>query len=202
LYILADGNAFVGTPISPVSGMITVTGGPKTKGIWAQVSSNATSTLEASVTYNGPGITATGGSDSSVIEACVNDGCGNPGTSNGNAIINATGNFTIVGGPTSTGLKANSAGTGTCGTCNGTATVNFNGGTINVTGGGGSTGIFASATEAATITTQTGTTIIVNSTSLSPSGIQGFSDGGAATRGINNPGYWEPEPSEHVPFAV
>ena len=38
LYTLADGDSFVGTPLSPVAGMITVTGGEKTKGIWSQTS--------------------------------------------------------------------------------------------------------------------------------------------------------------------
>src|SRR6516225_4890023 len=179
LYILAAGSAFVGTPMSPVSGMITVTGGEKTKGIWAQVSTdvNLPTTPVASVTYNGPGITVTGGGNSSDIEACTNVGCGNPGNANGNAIINATGNFTMVGGGSSFGLKANGSG-------NGTATVNFNGGTIDLTGGSFSNGIFATAGGSATVTTLAGTTIIVSSTGAAPTGVEAFSDSGAATASV------------------
>ena len=125
----AAGNATIGTLASPVSGIINVTGTVSTNAIWANVFSSVPGAV-ASVTYNGPatgpGITATGGSNSTLIQACANDGCGFGNIVDGNAIINAAGNLTGVFGNSGFGLDAVAGG-------NGTATVNYNGGTFNLT---------------------------------------------------------------------
>src|SRR6516225_8108119 len=176
----AAGNATIGTLARPVSGIINVTGTVSTNAIWANVFSSVPGAV-ASVTYNGPatgpGITATGGSNSTLIQACANDGCGFGNIVDGNAIINAAGNLTGVFGNSGFGLDAVAGG-------NGTATVNYNGGTINLTGGSFSDGIFATASGSATITTQPGTTIIVSSTSPGLKGVEAFSGSGATLANV------------------
>src|SRR6516165_4614705 len=169
----------LGSATITASGVMNVAGTGNTNAIWAAVFSSVPGDV-ASVTYTGPttpGITAinaTGGSNSTVIQACANSGCGfaYAGTGitppDGNAFINATGNLTGVFGDSGFGLDAVAGG-------NGTATVTYNGGTINLTGGSFSDGIFATAVGSATITTALGTTIIVSSTSAGPKGVEAFS---------------------------
>src|SRR5262249_3994324 len=150
------------------SGIMNVAGANSTNAIWVALFSSVPGDT-ASITYTGsttPGITAinaTGGSNSTVIQASANAGSGfvyPPGITppDGNAIINATGNLTGVFGNSGFGLDAVAGG-------NGTATVNYNGGTINLTGGSFSDGIFATAGGSATVTTLPGTAVIVNLTS-------------------------------------
>src|SRR5215472_12602489 len=114
----------------------------------------------------------TGGSNSSLIQACANAGCGFGSSADGNAIINAAGNLTGVFGNSGFGLTAVAGG-------NGTATVNYNGGAINLTGGSFSSGIFASGGGGATITTLPGTTVTVNLTSTGSAGVEAFAGSGA-----------------------
>jgi hypothetical protein len=78
LIIQAGGSATI-----TASGVINISGADKTNGIWAQVDTDPTfpgSTPLASVTYDGPatgpGITNTGETNSTLIQACANDGCG------------------------------------------------------------------------------------------------------------------------------
>src|SRR5262249_40214747 len=133
----------LGSATITASGIMTVAGTGNTNAIWAAVFSSVPGDV-ARVDYTGaatPGkidINATGGSNSTVIQACANAGCGFGSSADGNAIINATGNFKMVGGDSSFGLDAVAGG-------NGTATVTYNGGTINLTGGSFSDGIFATA---------------------------------------------------------
>jgi hypothetical protein len=184
LFLHTHGDATIGTLANPVSGIMNVNGGPNTNtnAIWATTfTTNATPVVNASVTYNGPSITATGGSNSTIIQACVNVSCGftdygalTPGV--GNATINAAGNLTgVFVGFQSVGLDAVAAGDSTA------ATVNYNSGTINLMGGDFSDGIFASAGGPATVTTLNGTTIIVSATGAAPDGVEAFSDNGPAT---------------------
>ena len=166
----------LGNATITASGLMTVAGTTNTNAIWAAIFSSNPGDV-ASVTYTGsatPGINinATGGSNSSVIQACANDGCGFGNVVNGNAIINATGNLMGVFGSSGFGLDAVAGG-------NGTATVNYNGGMINLTGGSFSDGIFATG-GSATITTLPGTTITVSSTSAAPTGVEAFATSGAA----------------------
>jgi hypothetical protein len=175
LRIVSSGDASI-----TASGIINITGAGSTNAIFSTVFSLVPGTV-ASVIYNGaatPGVTdinVTGGPNSTVIQACANDGCGYAGTSaDGNAVITATGNFKMVGGDSSFGLDAVPGG-------NGNATVDYNGGTINLTGGSFSDGIFATATGSATIITLPGTTIEVSSSASGPKGIEAFSGGSGAT---------------------
>src|SRR5262249_17983186 len=108
---------------------------------------------------------ATGTANSTLIQACGNDGCGLFGSPNpdADAKIDAAGNLKgVVVGNTAlaaglgiTGLFASAGGD------NGNATVNYHRGTIDVQGTF-SNGIFA-AGNAATVTTDPGTSIIVRS---------------------------------------
>src|SRR5262249_38555730 len=76
LRIVAAGSATIGTATNPVSGIINITGGQSTNAIFSTVLSSVGGET-ASVTYNGPaigpGITATGGPNSTLIQACAND---------------------------------------------------------------------------------------------------------------------------------
>jgi hypothetical protein len=116
LIVQAGGNATI-----TASGVINVTGTASTNAVWAINFSNlppGSSRPVASVTYDGPatgpGITVTGGPNSTVIQACANNACG-PGLASPNptadAIINATGNLKAVGGPSVFGLDAVAGGT-------------------------------------------------------------------------------------------
>jgi hypothetical protein len=161
LRIVASGNATI-----TASGIINVTGAQSTNAVLANVLSSDPGP-QASVTYNGPatgfGITATGTANSTLIQACANDACGFGNPVDGNATIDAAGNLKgIVVGNTAlvqglgiTGLFAAAGGD------NGNATVNYHRGTIDVQGTF-SNGIFA-AGNAATVTTDPGTSIIVRS---------------------------------------
>lgn len=173
--IQAGGDAIIGTLANPASGIINVTGTVSTNAIWANVFSSVPGAV-ASVVYSGPaagpGITVSAGANSTIIQACANDGCGFGNVVDGNAIINAAGNLTGSGGFNMFGLDAVAGGKGT-------ATVNYDRGTIDLTGGGFSTGIFASGAAGATITTGSGTTVIVSSASAAPAGVEAFSDSGA-----------------------
>jgi hypothetical protein len=162
-----------------------VAGTANTNAIWAAVfSSNPGDT--ASVTYTGPttpgtiAINAIGGPNSTVIQACANDGCGFGNLVDGNAIINATGNLKGVFGTQGFGLDAVAAG-------NGNATVNYNGGTIDLHGNFPA-GIFASSVfGSAKINTLPGTNITVgqqSSTDIALVGIDAFSTAGAATDNV------------------
>src|SRR6516162_4510341 len=179
----------LGNATITASGIMNVAGtGNNTNAIWAATFSSVPGDV-ASVTYTGaatPGIidiNATGGSNSTVIQACANAGCGfsYAGTGitppDGNAFINATGNLTGVFGNSGFGLDAVAGG-------NGTATVTYNGGTINLTGGSFSDGIFATAGGSATVTTLLGTTIIVSSTSPGLKGVEAFSGSGATLANV------------------
>jgi hypothetical protein len=185
-----SGSSTIGTAANPVSGIIDVTGGASTNAIFSQVFASVAGET-SSVNYDGPttpgvtAINATGGMNSSVIQACANAGCGfgmayaDAGVTppDGNAIINATGNLTgVFGGISGFGLDAVAGG-------NGTATVTYNGGTINLTGGGFSSGIFASG-GAAIITTLSGTTVILNLTSTGSAGIEAFAGSGATLANV------------------
>src|SRR6516162_3960475 len=172
----------LGNATITASGIMNVAGTGNTNAIWAAVFSSVPGAV-ASVTYTGqatPGIidiNATGGSNSTVIQACANSGCGFGSGPDGNAIINATGNLTGVFGNSGFGLTAPAAG-------NGTSTVNYNGGTINLTGGSFSTGIFASGGGGATITTLLGTTVTVSSTASGAAGVEAFSGNGATLANV------------------
>src|SRR5262249_27491479 len=170
----------LGSATITASGMMNAAGTGNTNAIWAATFSSVPGD-SASVTYTGaaaPGvidINATGGSNSSVIQAGANAGCGftYAGTPpDGNDSISATGNLTGVFGNSGFGLTAVAGG-------NGTATVNYNGGAINLTGGSFSSGIFASGGGGATITTLPGTTVTVNLTSTGSAGVEAFAGSGA-----------------------
>src|SRR6516165_9610278 len=178
----------LGSATITASGIMNAAGTGNTNAIWAATFSSVPGDV-ASVTYTGaatPGIidiNATGGSNSTVIQACANAGCGfsYAGTGitppDGNAFINATGNLTGVFGNSGFGLDAVAGG-------NGTATVTYNGGTINLTGGSFSDGIFATAGGSATVTTLPGTTVIVSSTSPGLTGVEAFSGSGATLANV------------------
>ena len=105
-----------GTATITASGIISAAGTSNTNAIWAATFSNDPG-ADASVTYTGsatPGIidiNATGGSDSTLIQACANGGCGFGSSADGNAIINATGNLTGAFGDSGFGLDAVAGGT-------------------------------------------------------------------------------------------
>ncbi|HJY84903.1 MAG TPA: hypothetical protein VKK81_27950, partial [Candidatus Binatia bacterium] len=95
LRIVAAGNATINA-----SGIINMTGGQSTNAIFSTVFTSVGGSV-ASVTYDGPatgpGITATGGPNSTLIQACANDGCGYGSSADANVIINAGGNLTGIG---------------------------------------------------------------------------------------------------------
>src|SRR6516165_5516573 len=172
----------LGSATITASGIMNAAGTGNTNAIWAATFSSVPGDV-ASVTYTGaaaPGIidiNATGGSNSTLIQACVNSGCGFGSGPDGNAIINATGNLTGVFGNSGFGLTAPAAG-------NGTSTVHYNGGTINLTAGSFSNGIFASGGGGATITTLLGTTVTVSSTASGAAGVEAFSGNGATLANV------------------
>jgi outer membrane autotransporter protein len=174
----------LGSATITASGIMNVAGTGNTNAIWAAVFSSVPGDA-ASVTYTGaaaPGvidINATGGSNSTVIQACANAGCGFGPGPDGNATITATGNLTGVFGNSGFGLDAVAGG-------NGTATVTYNGGTINLTGGSFSSGIFASGGGDATITTMPGTAVTLNLTSTGSAGIEAFSGSGATLANVQS----------------
>ena len=188
LRIQASGSATIGTAANPVSGIINIIGGQSTNAIFSTVFASVAGET-ASVTYTGaatpgvPDINVIAGPNSSAIQACANAGCGfsYAGTGvtppDGNASINAAGNFTAVGGASSFGLTAVAGG-------NGTANVTYRGGEINLTGGAFSTGIFASGGGGATIATLLGTTVTVSSTASGAAGVEAFSGNGATLANV------------------
>jgi autotransporter family porin len=156
-----------------------VAGSGTNDGIWAIVQgSNAGSPVDATVTWTGDHITSSGQSNSTGIQA-ENRG-------SGNASVDASGNISVSagtsGGFNNIGIKAgadSTLGGGTGGP--GDASVIYRSGTINLVGAGFSDGIFATAPGSATVTTLSGTTIIVSSMSSAPTGVEAFSDNAAAT---------------------
>jgi outer membrane autotransporter protein len=192
LIVQAGGSATIGTALDPVSGVINMSGAGSTNVIWAIVFTDPTfpgSRPVASVTYDGLGITATGGPNSTLIQACANDGCQLFNTGDGDAKIDAAGNLTGVGGGTTptnpngmNGLFAAAGGQGD-------ATVNYHRGTIDITQSdtGIAAGIFASSSDvgSATIRTDSGTTVMVSSgLSSAVFGIDAFASGGNATADV------------------
>src|SRR5262245_36201739 len=159
LRLVVSGNATV-----TASGIINVTGTNSTNAIFSTVLTQVPGWV-ASVTYDGPlagpGITATGGANSTLIQACANDGCQYVNTfADANANIVAAGNLTGIGpsGPVGFGIGGLFAVAGGFGN----ASVLYSRGTIDVSGFFAN-GIFASG-EAATVTTLPGTNIIVTNT--------------------------------------
>jgi hypothetical protein len=181
----AAGNATI-----TASGIINVTGTNSTNAVWANVFSSVGGAV-ASVTYSGaatPNVTdinVIGGPNSTIIQACANDGCGFGNVVDANAIINAAGNLKGVGTDTGSngmnGLFAVAGG-------HGDATVNYTRGTIDITQGTGiAAGIFAASGDvgSATIKTAPGTTVKVSSgQSSAVFGIDAFASGGAATADV------------------
>ena len=96
LHIQAAGDAIIGTLTDPVSGIINVTGTNSTNAIFATVFSSVAGAV-ASVNYDGPaigpGITATGTANSTLIQACANDACGFGNLVDADANIVAAGNL-------------------------------------------------------------------------------------------------------------
>jgi hypothetical protein len=146
---------------------IDVSGGIKTKGIWAIVLEGVSG--DSIVTYGGPSITVHGGANSSGIEA-ENDG-------NGNASIVAAGDLTVVKANDPDifvfGLLAKSVG--------GDASVHYTGGTIEVSGSV-PVGIQASSRgdRSATVITDGGT-INLSDTQFGGEGVLVMSSGTAAS---------------------
>ncbi len=162
LRVQASGNASIGDAMAPAQATILVRGTDSTNAVWAIVFSSVAGRV-ASVYYDGP-ITATGGANSTLIQACANDGCGLGSSADADVIIDAAGNLTGIGpsgavGNGITGLFAASGGLGN-------ASVLYRRGTIDVSGTFAN-GIFA-AGEAATVTTDPGTNIIVTGTGGRP----------------------------------
>jgi outer membrane autotransporter protein len=193
LFVHAGGNATI-----TASGLINVAGAANTNAVFANTSLNAPGAV-ASVIYTGsatPGIidiNVTGTRNSTIIQACANNGCGLASNFTGDAKIDAAGN--LKGTASSNlpflttgiiGLDAVAGGDG------GNATVIYRRGTIDVSGSD-SAGIFASGGSGATITTLPGTSIIVSSLELPEVGIDAFADNGnakatvASTIQINGP---------------
>ena len=192
----AAGDAIIGTLASPVSGVINVTGTNSTNAIWANVFSSAPGAV-ASVVYSGPasgpGITETGGPNSTLIQACANDDCGFGNDVEGDAKIDAAGNLVGTGGsaPSTTGMNglfAAAGGGDVPGEGPGDATVNYHRGTIDITqtDTGIVAGIFASSGDvgSATITTDPGTIVMVSGQGSALFGIDAFASGGAATADV------------------
>jgi hypothetical protein len=191
LFVHAAGNATIGTATNPVSGIINVTGTTSTNALWATVFTTANvPKAVASVTYagpaTGPGITATGGPNSTLIQACANDDCGFGNVVNGDAFIDAAGNLKGVGGsaPSTNGMNGLFAAAGG----NGDATVNYHRGTIDITQSdtGTAAGIFAASGDvgSAAIKTDLGTTVMVRGQGSAVFGIDAFASGGNATADV------------------
>jgi hypothetical protein len=189
LFVHAAGDATIGGADNPVSAIMNVTGATSTNAVWASVFSTVAGAT-ASVTYagptTGPGITETGGSNSTLIQACANDGCGFGNVVNGDAVIDAAGNLTGVGksAPATTGMNGLFAVAGG----NGDATVNYHRGTIDIsqTDTGIVAGIFAASGDvgSATITTDPGTAVTVSGQGSALFGIDAFASGGASTADV------------------
>jgi outer membrane autotransporter protein len=160
LRVQASGNATI-----TASGIIDVTGTESTNAIWAIVLSSALGRPVASVIYDGPatgpGITATGTANSTLIQACANDGCLLGGVVDADARIDAAGNLTGVVAPSVPSISLGIGGLFARAGGDGDASVRYRRGTIDVSGTF-SGGIFASGASA-TVTTDPGTTIIVRS---------------------------------------
>jgi hypothetical protein len=187
LFVHAAGDATI-----TASGVINVTGTTSTNALWATVFTTAdVPKAVASVTYDspatGPGITETGGANSTLIQACANDDCGFGNVVAGDAKIDASGNLTGVGGsaPSTTGMNGLFAAAGGNG---GNATVNYHRGTIDITqtDTGIVAGIFAASGDvgSATITTDAGTTVKVSGQGSALFGIDAFASGGASTADV------------------
>ena len=105
LRVQASGNATI-----TASGIINVIGTDSTNAVWAIVFSSGAGRPVASVTYDGPatgpGITATGGANSTLIQACANDGCNLGSSADADVNIVAAGNLTGIGpsGPVGNGI--------------------------------------------------------------------------------------------------
>jgi outer membrane autotransporter protein len=196
MFVHAAGDAIIGTASSPVTGVINVTGTTSTNALWASVFSTVAA-AEASVTYDGPatgpGITETGGRNSTLIQACANDNCGFGNDVSGDAKIDAAGNLTGIGvsAPGTTGMNglfAEAGGGDVLGQPPGDATVNYHRGTINITqtDTGIVAGIFAASGDvgSATITTDPGTTVMVKGQGSALFGIDAFASGGTATADV------------------
>jgi len=204
----------LGNATITASGIMNVAGGDNTNAIWAATFSSVPGAV-ASVTYTGaaaPGVidinTTSVGTNSTVIQACANAGCGFDYTGsgitpqNGDAIINATGNLKgVFAGNSGFGLDAVAGGTGT-------ATVNYHGGTIDVSGPL-AVGIFVRG-GSAMVTTDPGTTINVSSQFAPQPGVDVNAFSGPATATvastivINGPTrpISDPTPPESVPRAI
>src|SRR5262249_2831725 len=159
LRVQASGDA----TINATNTTINVTGTDSTNAVWAIVFSSVAGRV-ASVNYvgpaNGPGITATGGANSTLIQACGNDGCGLGSSADANDKTVAAGDLKGIGpsGPVGFGIGGLFAVAGG----NGDASVVYSRGTIDVSGFFAN-GIFASG-NSATVTTDLGTNIIVRNT--------------------------------------
>jgi hypothetical protein len=183
----------LGDAIITASGIINAIGTDNTNAIWAFVITDSATVppVLASITYNGPttpgtiAINSIGGAESTIIQACTNDGCQPGPVVNGNAFIDATGNLNGVAGGTSpnaangmTGLSASAGG-------NGDATVNYHRGTLDITetDTGIAAAIFAASGDvgSATINTDLGTTIVVSGQGSALFGVDAFASGGDAT---------------------
>jgi hypothetical protein len=166
--------------INAMNTQISVKGTGGDAGIWA-ISYSLSPSSVASVTWSGPSITSSG-ANSTGIQA-ENRG-------SGNASIDASGNiFGSVGTPGGSSflgldaLAGSSLGNGEGGGA-GSASVLYHRGMIDVGSGNFNAGIFASAPGSATITTLSGTNIVVglpSSTDIGQVGIDAFSDSAAAT---------------------
>jgi autotransporter family porin len=186
LIVQASGDATI-----TASGIINVTGTASTNAIWAINMSNLPSSPVASVIYDGPltgpGITETGGADSTLIQACGNDGCQLPGNAGVNAKIDAAGDLKGIGvsAASTTGMNGLFAVAGGDG---GDATANYHRGTIDITqmDTGIVAGIFASSGDvgSATIKTDSGTTVNVRGQGSPLFGIDAFASGGDATANV------------------
>jgi outer membrane autotransporter protein len=171
LRIQTNGNATITASNTPIA----VLGAGNTNGIWSIVLPSSDPNTAAKVSYTGPGITVTGGANSTAIQA-ENRG-------NGNASIDAAGNFTVAKpndpGFFVFGLLAKSGAAGGIGS---DASVNYSSGTIDVRGVV-PVGIQASSRGdgSATVITAAGTKINVSDTQLGGEGVLLLSSGTAAS---------------------
>ena len=150
LRIQTNGNATIGDAMTPVSGIINVSGTQSTNAIWAIVLPSSDPNTVAKVVYDGPGVTSTGTTFSTVIQT-QNDGTGA-------SIIDARGNITGV----ALGAAANGiTGLFASGAATSLASVHYGLSTIAVRGTFAN-GIFASG-DSAMVITDPGTKIIVTS---------------------------------------
>ena len=176
LRIQTNGNATITATNTPIA----VTGAGNNNGIWSIVLPSSDPNTATKVAYTGPGITVTGGANSTAIQA-ENRGPGN--ASIGDASIGAAGNFTAVN-PTPAlspmvgtfvfGLLAKSVG--------GDASVHYSSGMIEVRGPI-PVGIQASSqgNGSATVTTDASTHINVSDTQFGAEGVILISSGTAAS---------------------